>query len=292
LGMRTWFLGVLTQILRFLTYFLIVWFIWQLLRMLRQLISALRWRNVGGPIQWTVSSIADETKQLAAGAVMDALNIYHNPLFQPLSTSSLLAAPPGLNEVTNTADPAGFVWRNFLINTATRPLVRAYLSDLIEYIEITQFASHTFQQVEAFEDMTLKLGAVEASLGVILRNVRRWWMKGWPTLTGSVVIEKIGENDFASVRLICNYGLIRSRQQDPLAPYDRDVKPGELFSDERTLAVFASTRIDQFTDAVSLASQRAAFRLLYMLAKRPAEPNLAIAASSYRQGLRLLVNVL
>src|ERR1019366_4598151 len=77
-----------------------------------------------------------------------------------------------------------------------------------------------------------------------------------------------------------------------VAPYNADVSPTELFAGGRTLAVFASTRVDQISDAVALASQRAAFRLLYRLVKRPADPNLAIAASAYRQGVRLLLSAL
>ncbi len=62
----------------------------------------------------------------------------------------------------------------------------------------------------------------------------------------------------------------------------------EFFGEDRTLSVFASTQVDDVADAVALASQRAAFRLLYRLARRPADPGLAVAVSSYRQGVRLL----
>jgi hypothetical protein len=61
-----------------------------------------------------------------------------------------------------------------------------------------------------------------------------------------------------------------------------------FFAEERTLSVFASTEVDYVADAVALASQRAAFRLLYRVVRRPADPGLAIAVSSYRQGIRLL----
>jgi hypothetical protein len=74
--------------------------------------------------------------------------------------------------------------------------------------------------------------------------------------------------------------------------YPNDPEPSLLIDGEGTLAVYASTETDQVSDAVALSSQRAAFRLLFRLVKRPAEPNLAIAASSYRQGVRLLNDVL
>jgi hypothetical protein len=288
LGIRDWVPGIITQILRLLVYAFFVLVLWRGLCLLRDLRRYLGWRNVTGTIQWQVSSIADETKQLGAGAVMDALNVFHNPLFQPLKTSSLLATPPALADVSGSADPSFLVWRNFLIDSSALPTgIRPYISTLIEEIEVDKFTRHRFQQVDAFEDINLKLGIIEASLGAVVRNVHRWWTKGWPTVTGSVVIEKVAEASFASVRLICNYDL-SGWHQKKLAPEDADVSPAELFNGERTMAVFASTRQDEFSDAVALASQRAAFRLLYRLAKRPADPNLAITASSYRQGLRLL----
>jgi hypothetical protein len=296
LGLRNWLPGVVTQTLRILSYLSIALLLWFVLRAARGALRGFGWRNVREEIHWSVSSVADETKQLAAGAVMDALNVYYNPLFQPLPTSSLLAIPPALTDRTtdrtDTVDPSYFVWRNFLIDVMAKPRVREYLSDLIEEIELEKFTRHTFKQVNAFEDINLKLGLIETSLGAVLRNGRNWWTKGWPTVAGSVVVETIGKDTFASVRLIANYGLRKVNGQEWVAPSDRDIKPEELFSGEKTLAVFASTKVDQFTDAVALAAQRAAFRLLYRLAKRPAEPNLAISASSYRQGLKMLTNVL
>jgi len=291
--LRDWLPAVLRAALRTIAYLLLFLILWGILTLLRERWRGYRWRNIDGPIEWSVSSIADETKQLAAGAVMDALNVYHNPLFQPLSTSSFLAMPPALAEDEGyIAGPSFVIWRNFLLRPV-EDMVRPYLSDLIEFIDIEKFTRHSFRQVDAFDDINLKLGTVEASLGAIFRNLRRWWTKGWPTVTGSVVIEQVGGSSFASVRILCNYGLKGADyQNEPLAPQNADVEPGALLRNERTLAVFASTRVDEFTDAVALASQRAAFRLLYRLAKRPAEPNLAISASSYRQGVRLLLNVL
>jgi len=44
-------------------------------------------------VVWTVSAIVDDTGEAAVGAVMDALNVYYNPLFQVLPASSYLAVP-------------------------------------------------------------------------------------------------------------------------------------------------------------------------------------------------------
>jgi hypothetical protein len=296
-GLREWLPGVVTLASRCLLYGLFALLLWFFLWLVRFWIRAGLWfyMNLIRSVRWSVSSIADETKQLAAGALMDALNIYHNPLFQDLNTSSFLASPPGLTDSIDRIDPIGpsyAMWRNFLVDSEHRERVRAYLSDLIEKIDRNKFCRHTFKQVEAFEDINLKLGVIEGSLGAIFRNWRRWWTKGWPTVTGSVVFENIGEVSFASVRLICNWGQPFPWMRTEMPPDDADVELRQLISSERTMAVFASTEVDEFTDAVALASHRAAFRLLYRLAKRPAEPNLAITSASYRQGFRILQDVL
>jgi hypothetical protein len=144
--------------------------------------------------------------------------------------------------------------------------------------------------VDAFEDMNLKLGVLEASFGSILSNLQAWWYKGRPSITGSVQIEDVDDKKFASIRLTAHYG-----DEDKLIP--QTASPGQnpdklalrqVFSQEQTISVFASTQVDTNADAVALASQRAAFRLLYRLQKSPDEGNLAIAASCFRQGVRLL----
>jgi hypothetical protein len=293
LGLREWLPGVVSLLLRILVFCLAALLLVWLAALIREGYRILRWRTLPNPIDWCVSSLADTTGQSAVGALMDALTVNFNPLFQPLPTSSLLASPPRLLAGIDSGDPASLVWRNFIITPSpTSPQVRHYLSDKIESVEVTSFAGHRFRQVEAFEDINLKLGILEGSLGALLRNLRRWWMKGWPSVTGSVGFEDINDKRFASVRLICNYGLGRKSSNRGIAPYDRDITPQEFFAEERTLSVFASTQTDESADAVALASQRAAFRLLYRLAKRPADPNLATAASSYRQGVRLLIVVL
>jgi hypothetical protein len=314
--------SVFSLAFRLLLIFLVCSLFYLLLRVFKRYRRKRQWSDLKeGVIMWSVSSIADDTKQLAAGALMDALNLFHNPLFQRLPTSSLLALPPGLSETNQTttgknvvpdgesshaseggSDPPVLVWRDFLIPSVddsfsttqvgdTQPGVRAYLSREIETIDLDKFNRHIFQQVEAFDDLTLKLGVVETSLSAVVRLWKGWWTEGWPTVRGAVVIETVGDESYASIRLVANFDKIPGKKttRPKPAPDDRDISPEELFATQSTISVYASTKIDAYSDAVALASQRAAFRLLYRLAKRPAEPNMAIAASSYRQGVRLLL---
>ncbi len=297
-GIGEWLPGVVSLIGRVITFCVIGVVLYGALLFLRFSTRRWHWRRVSDvkqPIVWSVSSIADSTKQSAAGALIDALNVYYNPLFQDLYTSSFLAAPPSLIGTDAAGDPSALMWRNFITDILPLPsdLVRPYISELIENIDTQGFARHRFYQVTAYESINLKLGFLDASLGAIANTIRSWWKKGWPSVTGSVLFEEINGKTFASVRLTCNVGISRNNKEDNVAPNDVDIDKKrdtlkDFFSEERTLSVFASTQVDESADAVALASQRAAFRLLYRLAKRPADPGLAIAASSYRQGVRLL----
>jgi hypothetical protein len=312
-GIHDWFPGVVSVFGRVLAFCLLGAILYWVLLQIRNAYRRLYWRTFANPeyvIRWSVSSIADETKQSAAGALIDSLNVDYNPLFQKLYTSSFLAAPPALLPPGAPGDPSTFVFRNLFIDLLGLPsdLVRKHLSPLIEDLYIPTFARHRFTQVKAYEDINLKLGAVEASLGAIANTIRSWWMRGWPSVTGSVLFETVNEQQFASIRLIANFGTSGGGLVNALFP-DRvpeqmdeeemvlDESPEALrqfFSQDqdRTLSVFASTQADEAADAVALASQRAAFRLLYRLARRPADPGLAVAASSFRQGVRLLNTVL
>ena len=247
-----------------------------------------------GPIEWTVSSILDDTKQAAAGALMDALNVDYNPLFQELPVSSLLAVPVRLlsqfgaaAEKTDRSNEEITVWRDFMLIVGEE---REFLSTQLEEIDTRKFTRHRFKQSKAFDDFNLKLGIIEAAPGAVVRSLRRWWQEGWPSLSGAVTIESVDAVSYANVRLIGNIGDLRG-ESGQIAARGTDIKLEDLFSGERTITVFASTMIDQYTDAVALASHRAAFRFLFRLV-RPNEPNLAIAASSYRQGVRLLTTAL
>jgi hypothetical protein len=297
-GLAEWLPGVVSLIGRIITFCLIGSMLYLAARFARFVVRHLYWLGVSDvkrPIVWSVSSIADSTNQSAAGALIDALNVYYNPLFQKLYTSSFLAAPPSLIPADFVGDPSTFMWRNFLTDVLGLPsdLVRPYISKLIENIDTRRFARHRFRQVTAYENINLKLGFLDASLGAIANTIWSWWKKGWPSVTGSVWYEEINDQDFASVRLTCNFGISRNDREVRVAPNNVDIdrSPDTMkifFSEERTLSVYASTQVDESTDAIALATQRAAFRLLYRLTKRPADPGLAIAASSYRQGVRML----
>lgn len=274
----------------------LLFILYKVLDFIRFLRRRTKFADLGGVIPWTVSSILDDTKQSAAGAIMDALNVDYNPLFDDLPVSSLLAVPvlllPPKAEAEaekRGSDPEISVWRDFMFEfpEQKRGLLRSQLED----IDKKKFAKHRFMQVKVFDEFNLKVGGLETAPGTVIRNLRRWWEEGWPSVTGTVTIERCDDVSFASVRLIGNIGDLRKPDYSTDFKAGKDATLEELFSGERTISVFASTEIDQYTDAVALAAQRAAFRFFYRLL-RPGEANLAIAASSYRQGVRLLATTL
>ena len=311
LGLREWLPAVMGGFGRVIAIVGGLVLLYGLLISVRYVATVRYWSGFDNPVEpvlWSVDSISDTTGESAAGAMIDALNVDYNPLFQELYTSSFLAAPPALLSANTKVDPGEKVYRNLFLDLLGLPndTVRCHLSDNLESLDTALFERHRFSQVRAYEDISLKLGVVEASLGAIARTVRDWWKEGRPSVSGSVLKETIGESEFASVRLIANlappgHSLLRARpgsrrsmdgQRRSTAQeivLDRNKETlRAFFAEERTLSVFASTEVDYVADAVALASQRAAFRLLYRVVRRPADPGLAIAVSSYRQGIRLL----
>src|SRR5262249_23157448 len=117
--------------------------LYRALLVVRRLRRFFHWRRLSFPLKWRVWPIVDETKQAAAGALMDALNVRFNPLFQPLPTSSFLAMPPALNSnLLSTQD--GLLLRDFYANAqCDRPTqTGAYLSWFIEDLNIEEFSDH------------------------------------------------------------------------------------------------------------------------------------------------------
>lgn len=294
----SWLPSVLNTVFRILSFVLLLWLAYLLLNLVRLLRGWLYWQSLRFPVTWQVSSVTDESKQSAAGVLVDCLNVRFNVLFNDLYTSSFLAVPPALGLAADPPeeDEGGDlpVYRNFLIEGCDCDDVRPYLSYRMEALDRSKFDRHRFRQIDAFEEINLKLQFVEASLGALMRNLREWWDRGRPSVIGSVGFEEFEDARFANVRLVAHYGddkhaFLRQSIQPPVEPPQGGAFGfQELFSREQTFSVFASTRVDDSADAVYLASQRAAFRLLYRLTVSPDEPGLAIAVSSYRQGLRLL----
>ncbi len=285
-GLAEWLPTAVSVAGHLLFYVLAAYAAYSLCKLLRHALAWRYFRRLKAPVVWRVWPIADSTGQSSAGAVIDALNARFNPLFFPLFTSSFLAAPPALDAGGNLAP----VLRNFLTTLSTHG-ARQPLSRFIENLDEQLPTRHVFHQVAAFEDMSVKLGAIEGSLGSVVRNLERWWKKGRPSVTGSVMFEDAANRRFASVRLVCNYGTGSRRAGIAVGHAGHRIELNDLFAQETTISVFASNPVDEAADAMAMAAQRAAFRLHYRL-YMPTEPLLAIAASSYRQGVRLLNNIL
>jgi hypothetical protein len=205
------------------------------------------WYRLFGLSVWRVLTVTDKTDQNAIGAVMDALNHNFNPLFQPVTTSSFLAIPPGLlgletAEQKNKTEPRKSlgVFRNFLVPTEELVAdVRAPLSFVTEFIDRDAVKRHRFKQSYAFEDDTaVKIGGYfEASVGKLFKALRNWIVTGMPAVTGAINLEDIDQSKYAQIRLVASWGQTSFRNVKPQSSdrLPRAMKPSELFASGQTL---------------------------------------------------------
>lgn len=245
-------------------------------------------------VSWTVWSIRDAQDQGAAGPVMDALNPKNNPLLnKSLKPSALLLVPllpvgddTGVGDVNES-----LVWRDFL--DPPRDAID------MEILPLAAFEKHRFIQIEAFDELDIKVGGVEAK-GVIglFRTFRKWLDRGLPATQGTVYTLLSGEIDkrsYACVRITCNWTTelqALSSQNDSSSdgdhrpdgehPPESEHRPGD-----ETLSVFASSAHDPSIDAVALSAQRAAFKLFHRLATK-SSPTYATAVANFHQGVALI----
>lgn len=214
-----------------------------------------------GDIKWTVWSISDPEGRGAAGAVMDALDWESNPLLSDYIPSSLLLYSPDDDRTNGLGTPKA--WKDLLDEPRT-PID-------MEVIKKSEFRRHKFVQTEAFEEMDLKIGSIEAK-GLLggFRNLHRMIMRGLPASQGVVYssTEGAAKKTHACVRITCNW-------------------PDSPAGIPDTVSVYASTEDDPRVDAIGLSAQRAAFKLFYRLAQSEL-PEYSSAVANFHQGVRLI----
>jgi hypothetical protein len=153
-------------------------------------------------------------------------------------------------------------------------------------------------QIEAFDELDVKVGSVEAK-GIVslFRTLRKWLDRGLPAAQGTVYTLPQGADgqSYACVRITCNW---TTELQALSSPRDssstgEDRQDGEeLSADEdspgdETLSVFASSAHDPSIDAIALSAQRAAFKLFHRLATK-SSPTYATAVANFHQGVALI----
>jgi hypothetical protein len=241
-------------------------------------------------VDWVVWSIRDAQDCGCAGPVMDALNPNNNPLLnKALKPSSLLLVPKlaAVNETNAGDNGESLAWRDFL--DPPREAID------MEILPLESFQKHRFIQIEAFDELDIKVGAVEAK-GIVglLRTLRKWLDRGLPAAQGTVYsmpAEGIDGRSYACVRITCNWTteLQALSSQEPPSP-DRDGEgesEGESKPGDETLSVFASSVHDPSIDAVALSAQRAAFKLFHRLVTN-SSPTYSTAVANFHQGIALI----
>jgi len=244
-------------------------------------------RLVSDTIDWTVWSIRDCEDLGGAGPVMDALNPGNNPLLRDqLKPSSLLlipllAAPDG-DEADN--DEECPVWRDFL--DEPRQAI-----DMEALPPLSELRRHRFNQMEAFDELDVKLGSIEAK-GIVglFRAVRKWLDRGLPAAQGTVYSMAHGTNgeSYACVRITCNWTTeLQALAEEVAQPTDGARELDENSPADETVSVYASTANDPSIDAIALSAQKAGFKLFHRLVRK-SSPSYATAVANFHQGVKLI----
>lgn len=244
-------------------------------------------------IDWTVWSIRDSQDQGGAGPVMDALNPSNNPLLrEQLKPSSLLLVPPlaVVDGVEMENDEECPVWRDFL--DESRQAI-----DMEDLPSLKELRRHRFNQMEAFDELDVKFGSIQAK-GIVglFRAIGKWLDRGLPAAQGTVytLVEGTGGQSYACVRITCNWTTELQALSGQGGEPSLGVHPpgGVREQDENgpadeTISVYASTANDPSIDAVALSAQRAGFKLFHRLVKK-SSPSYATAVANFHQGVKLI----
>jgi hypothetical protein len=159
----------------------------------------------------------------------------------------------------------------------------------MEVLPLKEFQKHRFIQVEAFDELDVKVAGVEAKgLIGLFRTLRKLLDRGLPAAQGIVYRLRTGgaaPQSYACVRITCNWtadvkALTRNRKRHHRSD-DEDDRQDE------TVSVFASTADDLSIDAIALSAQRAAFKLFHRLALRSSSAY-ATAVANFHQGVELI----
>jgi tetratricopeptide (TPR) repeat protein len=123
---------------------------------------------------------------------------------------------------------------------------------------------HEFGLAEAAREMQFRFGGVEiGGLTRLTQGVWRWFNIGVPTITGSVNVSDIGTDKEVNIRITMTEG--------------------------RNFASINSSTIHRSaSNAAQLATERAAYKLLYLVAKPDCAPAEVDAFAARRQGIKLL----
>jgi hypothetical protein len=243
-------------------------------------------------IDWTVWSIRDSQDQGGAGPVMDALNPSNNPLLrEQLKPSSLLLVPPlAVVDGMEMEDEECPVWKDFL--DEPRQAI-----DMEELPSLEELRRHRFNQMEAFDELDVKFGSIEAK-GIVglFRAIGKWLDRGLPAAQGTVytLAEGSGAQSYACVRITCNW----TTELQALSRQGGEPSPGvhtrgevqeqdENGPADETISVYASTANDPSIDAVALSAQRAGFKLFHRLVRK-SSPSYATAVANFHQGVKLI----
>lgn len=249
---------------------------------------------IHGP-KWVVWSIQDEGKTGAAGAVMDALNHYANPLLREMTRQiqeerldagmepiaierpSLLLKPPLSVPNSQLQSLSHGAWKNFLssIPRDDKPALpeecNSFVVERFVRLNVEQSVSYpefSLDTVLAELDITIGKFALKG-ISQLYQLYKRYLSICRPYILGTVSqTEKDGQKVW-SVRL--NASRVRFK--------------GFQIRRE-TFSVFADSQPQEYGDPLLLVAQRAALRLVIRIRDSEMKANEAIARTSFQQGVQ------
>jgi hypothetical protein len=237
-------------------FLLVIWAALAIARRVRRLArSRARWQWLPGRTRWVLRPLSDDTSLGVTGLLADALFRVKTALQGRMDVPTLLTLRP----IAGHPDEPE-VWRDFAIAPPLQ--IREIEQDVA-----LRFDHHDVELADAFDNLQVKVGGFDISaLAKFAKSVRGWFDVGVPTLSGGVVVTAASGGNPASV-------LIRvTRLGDGYLP----------------ASLLSSTEHVSAADAAFLAAERAAYKLMYLIARPDCSSIDVDGLAARRQALTLL----
>jgi tetratricopeptide (TPR) repeat protein len=216
----------------------------------RQLFAPVRLAST----RWLFTPLDDQTQLGINALVLDAIHRMRRDLEAPLNFPTLVPLRPTRGE---RYEPE--VWKDFRVDPPRQ------IRELEQGLKI-ELQQNDIDLAAAIGKLQIKLGTgVDfAGIAAFLGNVSKWFDVGLPTIGGAAFVSKTDSKSDVTVQLT------RCADTSGFA------------------GVIASTEHESAAEAARLASERAAYKLLYLFAKPTCSQARVDGLAARRQGISLL----
>jgi hypothetical protein len=202
--------------------------------------------------KWALLPVDDDQKLGATELLFEAMERLPKELTSEVEIPTILPLRPVIGK---PYEPE--VWKDFQVQPPSK------VRELERNVEI-ELKLHDFALADAARDMQFKFGGFESgSVSRLSQGIWRWFNRGVPTITGSAKLTPGTDRQEVTVRLTRTEG-------------------------KNFVSVGASTTHRNSSDAAKLATERAAYKLLYLFADPTCNSAKIDALAARRQGIKLL----